>query len=152
MRIANVFESMATMAVAATIGAKAQRLPSGWTADAKAGCRVWDNYPRPDDRADWRGPCRGGFAQGRGILKWASAGEVYETDRVDMIRGKIAGNGVIDDWKGHFVGRFADDRPNGFGVVSAKNGQRHAGVWRDGCFDHAGRRMTYFNTKAGCGF
>ncbi|MBV1704402.1 MAG: hypothetical protein KGI57_05800 [Hyphomicrobiales bacterium] len=142
---------MSILASAPRIAA-AQTLPPGWTADSKTGCRVWNNYPQADDHVQWQGRCVRGFAQGHGLLRWSSSGKVYETDRIDMVGGKSNGQGVADDWKGHFVGRFVDNRPNGQGTLTAKNGQRYSGLWRNGCFDHGGRRMSFFNSDAGCGF
>ena len=132
--------------------APAASLPPGWIADPTSGCRVWNNYPNADDRIGFQGHCAGGYAQGAGVVHWFSNGRNYETDRGYFQRGKLAGHAAILDERGAFYGTFANNRPNGVGTFRRKDGQAFSGVWKQGCFDHAGRREHFFRTAAECGF
>jgi|HubBroStandDraft_1064217.scaffolds.fasta_scaffold85044_2 hypothetical protein len=122
-----------------------------WVAAQDSGCRAWDNYPYPDDRLQWDGPCVGGYVEGSGTLHWVSNGAVYETVNGEFKGGKLDGHGVVDAVEGHFDGEFRDNRPNGQGVLRASDGAVYSGVWVDGCFqDDAGRRATFYSTAAEC--
>ena len=123
----------------------------GWIADPKTGCRAWDNYPNPDDRIQWSGPCVNGFADGEGTLRWFSKGDNYETDVGHYTRGKIAGHARADAGRGQFEGAFSDNRPNGQGVFRAKSGEVFSGRWVAGCFNEGGRKARFFATDAACG-
>ena len=140
------------LTLGASISALAQGLPAGWIADPQTGCRVWNNYPSPDDRIKWEGPCVDGYADGTGTTKWFSKGEIYETDSGQFKKGKADGNVVVMVSRGRFEGEFRNNRPNGAGTFTAADGKVYAGVWTNGCFRQGDRKMTFFTTAKECGF
>ncbi|MGA3334820.1 MAG: hypothetical protein ABSC62_11730 [Terracidiphilus sp.] len=132
----------------------AQQLPPGWIADPTTGCRVWDNFPLPDDRAEWAGPCVNGYAEGVGTLKWFSKGANYEIDAGQFAAGKMQGHGTSDEVSSgeHFEGEFDQNRPNGFGTLTNKStGQVYSGTWVNGCFNDGVRKAHFWQTAEACG-
>lgn len=136
--------------------AQQQQSPS-WVADPNSGCRVWDNYPEPDDRAEWSGPCVNGYAEGTGTLKWFSKGVNYEIDTGQFVAGKMQGHGTSDIFASgqlsqHFEGEFSQNRPNGLGTLTdKKSGQSDSGNWVNGCFNDGTRRAHFWQDAASCG-
>lgn len=133
--------------------AQQQESPS-WLADPNTGCRVWDNYPAPDDRAEWSGPCVSGYAEGKGTLKWFSKGVNYEIDTGQFLRGKLQGHGTSDIFASaeHFEGEFSDNRPNGFGTLTnKKSAETISGNWANGCFNDGTRKAHFWQDAAVCG-
>jgi hypothetical protein len=132
----------------------AQQLPAGWVADPTTGCRVLDNYPAPDDRIGWAGPCVNGYAEGVGTQKWFSKGANYETITGQFVGGKVQGHGTVDEvlTGKHFEGEFAQNRPDGFGTLTLKStGQVYTGNWVNGCFNDGVRKAHFFQTAEACG-
>ena len=138
------------IAIAASAVTAASAAP-GWIADPKTGCRVWNNFPNPDDRVRWTGPCDKGFAEGDGTLRWFSKDRNYETDVGHFAIGKINGHARVDDDHGHFEGTFLNNQPNGQGTLTDKNGDVFSGRWVAGCFNEGGRKASFFTTDAACG-
>ncbi|HZL59841.1 MAG TPA: hypothetical protein VFC38_09075 [Stellaceae bacterium] len=139
------------LASAAPAPAQAQQ-PPGWIADPRTGCRLWNNYPGPDDRITWDGPCVGGFGQGHGILHWFAAGRPDdEVDDGDFAQGKLEGHGVVARANGrHFDGQFHDNKPNGQGTLRDSDGKIYTGIWVNGCFAQGNRRSYFFTTATEC--
>lgn len=132
----------------ATVVVRAE--PPGWIADSRTSCRAWNNYPRADDRIAWDGPCVDGYAEGRGVLRWFSGGENYETDVGEFKRGKLNGSAVVTNPRGRFEGVFRNNKPNGQGTLRTKDGTIFSGNWSNGCFNEGGRRTFFFTTEAEC--
>src|SRR5471032_3330623 len=44
--------------------------PSGWVADPKTGCKIWDAAPDPAEKITWSGKCEDGMADGGGMLQF----------------------------------------------------------------------------------
>jgi hypothetical protein len=143
-------------------GAPAAALASSWIADAKTGCKVWNPHPSPGEKAMWTGPCKDGFADGKGVLDWLRAGSQYERDEGEWRGGRQVGEGK-QTWSGgqykgqlsdslphgtgvlifgeaRYDGAFLNGRPNGRGALTNKAGT-FEGTWTDGCFND-GRRRT----------
>jgi hypothetical protein len=53
----------------------ADTLQPGWVTDSKAGCRVWNPAPKPNENVTWSGACENGYAQGQGVEQWYSDGK-----------------------------------------------------------------------------
>jgi hypothetical protein len=126
----------------------------GWTADSKAGCRVWNSRPLPNESVTWSGACKNGYAQGKGVEQWyrdGKPGNRIEGEFHDgMIRrgnvrypngdsydgdlnGGRSGHGIYTSAKGvRYEGEWRDDKRNGRGALSWPNGDRYEGEFRDG--------------------
>jgi hypothetical protein len=71
---------------------------------------IWNNYPRPDDKAFWTGlHDKNGYAEGQGTLRWYTRGR-FVTEYVGrMVRGKLDGPVKNTDASGkRFHGTFID--------------------------------------------
>lgn len=114
-------------------------LPSGWTADTRTGCKVWNPQPQPGETMTWSGACKDGLASGPGAVEWIENGLVTEhTDGV-RVAGHLQGPGSLVSSNGdRFEGEWKDDRKNGHGTYTTADGARYVGEWKDDRFDGQG--------------
>ncbi len=128
-----------------------------WLADAKTGCRLWNNFPQGGNEAvQWNGACDAdGLATGAGIASWSDHyGSLYETDEGEFEGGKLNGAATIlvgKDYeeKTRFEGSFKDNLPNGFGTLE-RDGQTYAGNWIDGCLGVGPHSVAFFTHRDSC--
>ena len=118
--------------------------------DPRSGCLIRD--PDPGARRDfrWTGPCRDGFAHGRGVLEWTVDGRLGGWLEGGFVNGRpegearvkwqdgrtftgtyrqglASGYGTLGFADGHrYVGSFARDRPTGDGAFISSMGTRYA--------------------------
>jgi hypothetical protein len=83
--------------------------PPDWITTSNKPCKVWNPEPQADESVTWSGPCKDGFASGRGILKWT------ENGKPDV----------------EFDGEYAEGKRNGHGVLITPDGMRVEGDWRN---------------------
>ena len=109
----NHFGIIATAAIAfISFGAVAQTDEStapGWITATNQPCKIWNPEPQPNESVTWSGPCKDGFASGKGILRWTEDG------RPDV----------------EFDGEYANGKRNGSGVLITPDGKRIEGEWAD---------------------
>lgn len=91
------------------VAAQTKDRPPDWIADPRNGCKVWDPAPEAGESIRWSGPCKNGFADGKGVLEWMQNGK--PTDR--------------------YEGEYRGGKRNGHGTVTYRNGQTVEGDWRD---------------------
>ncbi len=109
-----------------------QTRQSGWIADARTGCRVWDADPQPDEAVSWSGVCRNGLAQGRGVLRWFQNDKPVALAKGRWRRGRMSGRGAVTLASGEqFDGQMKNNQRNGHGVYTYANGDRYDGQYRD---------------------
>jgi hypothetical protein len=95
-----------------SLGATAQTdnpAPPGWITATNQPCKIWNPEPQPNESVTWSGPCKDGFASGKGILRWTEDGKP----------------------DAEFDGEYANGKRNGSGVMIAPDGQRIDGEWAD---------------------
>ncbi|HZV20623.1 MAG TPA: hypothetical protein VE986_03670 [Hyphomicrobiales bacterium] len=132
-----------------------------WIGDTRTGCKIWNPNPSPGETVKWTGPCKDGFAEGRGVLEWLREGRPYERDEGVWWAGRQIGEGT-QTWPGgnykgqladglphgrgilvfgasRYEGAFLNGRPNGSGALTSPSGT-FQGSWRDGCFSDGERR------------
>jgi hypothetical protein len=131
---------------------------------ARSGCRVMASPQTPELRVSWSGGCSNGYAEGTGVLTWAS-GNRYEGD---VRAGVINGNGTFywtnGDWyqgefrdgrrhgvgthyfgcSGRYQGEFQNGMMHGVGAFYMANGDHYEGEVRNGVMDGVGK---YFLSK-----
>jgi hypothetical protein len=140
------------IAAALAIAAPALAEQLTWIADQQNGCRVRDAFPQDNETIEWKGPCRDGLANGKGVLRWFISGTEIERDEGEWRDGLMNGRVKITFSTGaHFEGEFRDDRPDGDGSYTDDDGQVYSGQWKNGCFDQDGRRMFLSATPQDCG-
>ena len=90
-----------------------------WLYEPGIGCRMWDWHPDPQDKASWSGTCVGALKEGPGVLQWTEHGQPIDRFVGTYRGGRRQGPGRYD-WNAtdYFVGNYANDLPNGFGIVS----------------------------------
>lgn len=106
-----------------------------FVADEKNGCLVWSEEYSPTDRIQWNGGCKGGYADGQGVLKWYEEEKLTATYTGQMLRGRITGTGkfVINDFA-TYRGYFLNGVLNGKGAVYFNNGGKTIGNFDHGTF------------------
>ena len=82
---------------------------AGWITATNKPCKIWNPEPQPNESVTWSGPCKDGFASGKGILRWT------ENGKPDVV----------------FDGEYANGKRNGPGVISTPDGQKTTGNWSD---------------------
>ena len=111
----------------------AQPLQSGWIADVRTGCRVWNAAAAPNESITWSGACSNGVAHGRGVLQWFQNGKPRDRNEGEYRDGRMNGRAVSTSPSGNrYEGEYRDGKPNGYGIFTTANGLRYEGEWRDG--------------------
>ncbi|WP_158933156.1 hypothetical protein [Acidisphaera sp. S103] len=87
---------------------------SSWIADSQTGCRVWNPHPQPNETVSWSGSCKGGTAEGPGVLRLFKDGKTAGFGEGEWRDGKREGRGVYTDQRGNrYDGEWHDDKENG---------------------------------------
>ena len=151
--------------------APAVALAGDWIADAKTGCKVWNPQPSAGETVRWSGPCKDGFADGKGALDWLRGNSQYERDEGEWRAGRQTGEGAQTWPGGRYKGQFLDSLPHGKGVLisgearydgaflngkpNGKGAMTNAsgtfdGTWADGCFNDGKRRAAFGVSVQSC--
>jgi len=120
------------LALVAAPPAWAQSAKSGWIADPKTGCKVWNPYPQPNEGISWSGACKNGLAQGQGVLQWLQNGKPAGRYEGEYRDGKVNLRGTFI-WPdgGRYVGEWRDNQRNGDGTQTWANGDHYEGEYRN---------------------
>jgi hypothetical protein len=122
-----------------------------WLLDTKAGCRMWDWHPDPQDRAVWSGSCPGGKKDGHGTVQWFEHGQRIDHFEGTYRGGKREGLGrYVWNEESVFEGQYVNDIPNGFGTVNLF-GETFAGDWQNGCLRQGSRVIAIGVERKSCG-
>jgi hypothetical protein len=126
--------------------------PTGWIADAKTGCKIWDGAPDPEEKITWSGQCANGMAEGKGILQFFIGGNPAARYEGDMREGRADGHGInIEPDGGRYEGQWRNNAAEGFGVYT-RDGKRYEGTWANGCLKQGADEITVGVTRESCGF
>jgi len=159
------------LACAITLLAPGFALAGDWIAGGKTGCKVWNPHPSSGETVAWNGPCKDGFADGKGVLDWLRAGSRFERDEGIWRAGRQTGEGTqswpLGEYKGQFSeslpegrgtlvlgerryeGTFLRGKPDGSGVLTEPSG-KISGTWHEGCFNDGTRRAAIGVTLQSC--
>ncbi len=110
MKLPIIISAAAILLVAAQVTAQTptdKPSPPGWITATNKPCKIWNPQPEADEAVTWSGPCKDGFASGKGILFWTV-------------------NGKPDV---EFDGVYANGKRNGPGVMILPDGSRIEGEW-----------------------
>jgi hypothetical protein len=116
----------------------AQTAPPGWIADARTGCHVWNDVPRPKETVTWSGGCSNRFAEGKGVLQWFVDGKPGQRYEGEYRYGRLNGRGVLhygattEHVSIRYEGEFRDGQESGRGVETWADGRRYEGEYRAG--------------------
>jgi hypothetical protein len=161
--------------VASMMTSALAQAPAGWTADAKTGCRIWNDDPEPGETVSWSGGCQNGLAQGFGTLQWFKNGKKTELYVGELRNGKQNGRGAYTwtsgnrydgEWRDgeahgrgvltwpngrRFEGEWRNDKPNGQGKFKAADSTTYTGTWTNGCLKQGNLTVTVNATAKECG-
>ena len=98
---------LAAQAAAQTDNPKDKPATPDWITTTNKPCKVWNPNPEPNESVTWTGPCKDGFASGKGILFWT------ENGKPDV----------------EYNGEYANGKRNGHGVMIFPDGKRIEGDW-----------------------
>jgi hypothetical protein len=150
---------------------RAHAQAGGWTTDPRAGCRVWNPHPQPDETILWTGVCANGLAEGRGAAQWFRNNLPFETDEGEWRSGRQAGYGTQVWPSGRYEGELVDGEPNGHGIMIVqgvryegdfRNGRpdgigtltnssgSFSGAWTNGCFRDGSRKASFGVPRSAC--
>jgi hypothetical protein len=126
--------------------------PTGWVADGKTGCKIWDAVPDPEEKISWSGECVDGMAEGKGTLQFFIGSTPAARYEGDMRNGRADGHGThVDPDGARYEGQWRNNAADGFGVYT-RDGKRHEGTWANGCLKQGPDEVTVGVTRESCGF
>ena len=81
---------LAAQAAAQTDNPKDKPATPDWITTTNKPCKVWNPNPEPNESVTWTGPCKDGYANGKGILFWTENGKPvnYRFNYKDVVRQK----------------------------------------------------------------
>lgn len=86
--------------------------PPGWITARNQPCKIWNPEPQPNESVTWSGPCKDGFASGKGVLRWTENGKPDVEFDGEYVNGKRNGPGVMITPDGErTTGEWVDDKP-----------------------------------------
>jgi hypothetical protein len=132
-RMRQILIAVALVALAGSVSAQETKpARSGYVADARTGCQVWNPYPQPNESVQWDGPCVNGYAAGDARLTWVHP-RGRDQYQGAMVGGKMHGSGTYLSFTGdRYEGEWQDGKNAGRGIYSWANGDRYVGEWMDG--------------------
>lgn len=106
--------------------------PPTWLGEAD--CRIAPLSRRPaGDAVTWSGCCRGGYADGKGVLEWRTQKSGKRRVEATLLRGEIAGEATLHYDGGKYIGTFKQGMPHGVGYFAfTRDGARYEGEVVDG--------------------
>lgn len=111
-----------------------------------AACRVVNPHPAQQNRVEWSGPCKDGFAHGTGVLEWGYKRLHFSRIFIaryegEVERGMAHGTGRKSFWNGAvYEGEFRNGRFEGRGTMTDPDG-RYEGEWKNGLRDGRGKMV-----------
>jgi hypothetical protein len=126
--------------------------PTGFVADPKTGCKIWDAAPDPAEKITWSGKCEAGMAEGEGTLQFYIGDKPAARYEGEMRNGRADGHGVHVGPDGtRYDGGWRNNAANGQGVYT-KAGVRYEGMWFKGCLKQGVAELTVGASRESCGF
>jgi hypothetical protein len=126
--------------------------PTGWVADLKTGCKIWDDAPDPEESMTWSGECADGMAEGKGTLQFFIGDKPAASYEGDMRGGRADGHGInIEPDGARYEGQWRNNAADGFGTYT-RDGKRFEGTWSKGCLKQGADEIAVGVTRESCGF
>ncbi len=97
------------------------------------GCKIYNPMPQEEESVRWSGACRGGFADGKGVLEWFIGGRLEERYDGEMSQGWAEGKGIFVSRQGmRYEGEWKRSQQHGQGVARSPDGSVYEGEWQAG--------------------
>jgi hypothetical protein len=92
-------------------------------------CQVGKLLPAPDSQSvHWNGPCKDGYADGKGVLEWTTADGATRRIEGTLAHGAVSGEAKLKAGdKFTYVGSMTDGVPDGEGYLHFANDLRYEG-------------------------
>jgi hypothetical protein len=128
------FLTLVLVVLSGSAMAQSGRPPTQWIVDPDTKCKVANAYPSAAETITWKGPCKDGYAEGKGIAQWYKAKKISQKKYDgEMSGGFMNGQGVFTQSNGdRFEGTFKDGSLNGQGKAQWFNKNKYEGEWKDG--------------------
>jgi hypothetical protein len=102
-------------------------------------CRVANLVPVPAEPIHWKGACKDGYADGKGVLEWHPAGKAAIHVEGVMTKGQFNGEATLTTADGHtYIGTLRDGQPHGKGYFKFPDGMQYEGSVANGAADGTG--------------
>jgi hypothetical protein len=126
--------SLLLILVAGSALAESGRPPTQWIVDPNSKCKIANAFPSAAETITWSGPCKDGYAEGKGVAQWFKAKKAtLKKYDGEMSGGFMNGKGVFTQSNGDTLdGSFKDGSMNGPGKAVWFNKNKYEGDWRDG--------------------
>jgi hypothetical protein len=99
-------------------------------------CRLAAVNPAPARPPSWSGPCKDGYADGKGTLEWVDAASKHYRLEAEFVAGRVAGEGTLHTPDGSvYTGTLDNGVPDGHGYVRTAGGAQFEGDFRMGKVD-----------------
>lgn len=141
---------------AAALGKTPTAVEGQYYTDRRSGCRLWTRSFHADATVQWSGACRGGFADGPGVLTLTHSvpnedGDVELRIEGQYVAGKLNGRALVTYNGGaRFEGDMRDGVRHGQGRFTQSGIGYYQGDYRDGLpFGH-GVAVSYGDCRAPC--
>jgi hypothetical protein len=93
-----------------------------------ANCRIDRLVPPPAQPVQWKGGCRDGYAEGKGVLEWKPAGKPALVLEGLMMKGQVTGEATLKNATGPtYIGTLGDGQPHGNGYFKYPDGAQYEG-------------------------
>ncbi len=129
------FKLVSTIVAAILLSAAAGHAQDGQTptiADTN-GCKVYNPMPQENESIKWSGECRGGFADGNGVLDWYIGDQLEERYDGELKMGWADGEGTYVSRRGvRYKGTWKNSLQDGRGTIQNADGSVYQGEWKEG--------------------
>lgn len=95
-------------------------------------CKVGRLNVTSTELVAWQGQCVGGYASGRGVAQWSTAGKPTLRYEGTFEKGLIEGKGTMTSAAGDaYEGQYHAGRRHGYGVYKSADGSRYEGEYQN---------------------
>lgn len=99
----------------------------------EAHCLVAAVEPAPaNDRISWKGPCKDGYAEGKGVLEWRGPDRAYYRVDGTLVRGAVSGEATRKSKRGTYTGMLRNGLAHGQGYFQCECGAQYEGSYVNG--------------------
>jgi hypothetical protein len=128
-----IASSLLILGALAGASAEAQETPAWMGAPA---CRLAAVNPAPARPPSWSGPCKDGYADGKGTLEWVDAASKRYRLEAEFVAGRVPGEGTLHAPDGSvYTGTLNNGVPDGHGYLRTADGTQFEGDVRMGKAD-----------------
>jgi hypothetical protein len=93
----------------------------------------------PAEPIHWKGACKDGYADGKGVLEWRPAGKAAIHVEGVMTKGQFNGEATLTTADGHtYIGTLRDGQPHGKGYFKFPDGMQYEGSVANGAANGTG--------------